>query len=100
MLDPWFNRDKAKYYRKWLFWKFLESSVVRDARGMIYTCDEEGRLAPESFKPYHCGKELVLSLGVSRPPDRGSVAGAFTRDHNELKGQKRSEERRVGKECR
>ena len=88
MLDPWFNRHRAKYYRKWLFWKFLESDAVRHARAMIYTCDEEGRLAPESFQPYQCGEELVLNLGVSRPPERASVAGAFTHDRSELKGEK------------
>jgi glycosyltransferase involved in cell wall biosynthesis len=88
MLDPWFNREKVKYYRKWLFWKLLESGAVSHARAMIYTCDEEGRLAPDAFKPYRCKEGLVLNLGVGRPPERASVAGAFTRIHPELAGEK------------
>jgi glycosyltransferase involved in cell wall biosynthesis len=84
MLDPWFNSEKAKYYRKWLFWKLLESRAVSHARAMIYTCAEERRLAPAAFEPYRCREELVLNLGVARPPERASVAGAFTRIHPEL----------------
>lgn len=67
MLDPWFkHRYPLKHYKKWLFWPWTEYRVLRDARAVIFTCDEERRLARESFWLYRC-TERVGTVGVRGP---------------------------------
>jgi glycosyltransferase involved in cell wall biosynthesis len=68
MLDPWFQQNyPLKHLKKCLYWRFGEYRVLRDARAVLFTSDEERRLARKSFRPYHC-RELVTTLGTSAPP--------------------------------
>ena len=67
MLDPWFKRTyPLKHLKKWLYWPWGEYRVLRDARAVIFTSDEERRLARESFWLYRC-REMVAPLGVETP---------------------------------
>lgn len=67
MLDPWFKRVyPLKHFKKLLYWPWAEYRVLRDARAVCFTCEEERRLARQSFRRYRC-VERVVSLGV-RPP--------------------------------
>lgn len=67
MLDPWFKHHyPLKHYKKWLFWPWTEYRVLRDARAVIFTCDEERRLARESFWLYRCN-ERVGTVGIHGP---------------------------------
>ena len=71
MLDPYFQRApgrRAKAVRNWLYWKAAEGAVVNDATGVLFTCEEERRLAREPFRPYRPRRELVVGLGVEEPP--------------------------------
>jgi glycosyltransferase involved in cell wall biosynthesis len=71
MLDPWFQRAsdrKLKALRNWLYWKVIENRLVNNADGLLFTCEQERRLAHEPFSPYHPRKELVVGLGVESPP--------------------------------
>jgi glycosyltransferase involved in cell wall biosynthesis len=71
MLDPYFQRAKGrklKAIRNWIYWKFIEGFVINEADGVLFTCDEEQRLAMEPFRPYSPKKEIVVGLGVTRPP--------------------------------
>lgn len=69
MLDPWFKRaHPLKHLKKWLYWPGGEYRVLRDARAVFFTCDEERRLARESFWLYRC-REAVANLGLAEPPD-------------------------------
>jgi glycosyltransferase involved in cell wall biosynthesis len=69
MLDPWFKRHyPVKHLKKCVFWWLAEYSVLRDARAVLFTCEEELRLARESFRPYRC-VERVVPLGTSGPPE-------------------------------
>ena len=69
MLDPWFRRAyPGKHIKKWLYWQLVERHVVRDAAAVIFTCEEERRLARQSFSPYHC-VERVVNYGTSGAPD-------------------------------
>ncbi len=68
MLDPWFKRTyPLKHLKKWLYWPWAEYRVLRDARAVIFTSEEERRLARESFWFYRA-REEICPLGVEAPP--------------------------------
>ena len=67
MLDPWFRRAyPLKHVKKWVYWQLCERHVLRDAAAVFFTCDEERRLAQQSFRPYTC-TERVVAYGTARP---------------------------------
>jgi glycosyltransferase involved in cell wall biosynthesis len=64
MLDPWFNTAyPLKTVFKSIFWRLFEHRVLRDARGVMFTCEEERRLARASFAPYRA-REFVVGYGT------------------------------------
>jgi glycosyltransferase involved in cell wall biosynthesis len=66
MLDPWFKRAyPLKHLKKWLYWPWAEYRVLRDAAAVLFTCEEERRLAHESFWLYRAN-ERVVPLGIAR----------------------------------
>lgn len=68
MLDPWFNRAyPLKYIKKLLYWPWAEYRVLRDAAAVLFTSEEERRLARESFPLYRC-REVVVNYGTGAPP--------------------------------
>jgi glycosyltransferase involved in cell wall biosynthesis len=89
MLDPWFKRTyPLKHFKKLLYWPWAEYRVLRDARAVLFTCDEERRLARESFGLYRA-KEVVVSYGTPGP--RGDAAvqrEAFLSLFPQLRGQR------------
>ena len=67
MLDPWFKRTyPLKHIKKWIYWHLAERKVVRDASSMLFTCETEMRLAPQSFRmpPWHAA---VVPYGAEMP---------------------------------
>ena len=67
MLDPWFNRTyPLKHIKKLLYWPWAEYRVLRDAAAVLFTSEEERRLARESFSPYKA-KEIVVNYGTAAP---------------------------------
>jgi glycosyltransferase involved in cell wall biosynthesis len=67
MLDPWFKRTyPLKHAKKWLYWPWGEYRVLRDAKAVLFTCEEERDLARESFWLYKA-REVVVGLGTSSP---------------------------------
>jgi glycosyltransferase involved in cell wall biosynthesis len=78
MLDPWFkNQYPIKHLKKMLFWWFRQGRILRDARAVCFTTDEERRLARGTFRPYRCN-EVVTGLGVAEPPpDTDAQKNAF-----------------------
>lgn len=67
MLDPWFRRAyPLKHVKKWIYWQLCERWVLRDAAAVLFTCEEERRLARESFWPFRCC-ERVVSYGTAAP---------------------------------
>jgi glycosyltransferase involved in cell wall biosynthesis len=89
MLDPWFAKAyPKKHFVKSLFWKLFERQVLRDARGVLFTCEEEKQLAPLSFSPYEC-REFVVGYGtqdILGDPDEQRAA--FFRKVPEARGRK------------
>ncbi len=71
MLDPWFKRRyPLKHLKKWLYWPWGEYRVLRDARGVLFTCEEERLQAGQSF-PLYRAREIVVSYGTPGPPAGG-----------------------------
>ena len=69
MLDPWFKRTyPLKHLKKWLYWPWGEYRVLRDATGVLFTCQAERRLARQSFWLYRCN-ERVVNFGTPGPGD-------------------------------
>lgn len=67
MLDPWFKRQyPLKHVKKWLYWPWAEYRVLRDARAVLFTCEEERLLARQSFWLYRC-REHVVNYGTRAP---------------------------------
>ena len=67
MLDPWFKRAyPRKHLKKLLYWVWAESRVLRDAAAVLFTSEEERRLARESFPFYRC-REVVVNYGTAAP---------------------------------
>jgi len=68
MLDPWFNRTyPLKRFKKQLYWWLAEMHVLRHAAAVLFTCEEERRLARTAFKPWRC-REVVVNYGCAAPP--------------------------------
>jgi glycosyltransferase involved in cell wall biosynthesis len=65
MLDPWFKKTyPLKHLKKWLYWPCGEYRVLRDAKQVFFTTEEEKLLARHSFWLYQCN-EQVLSYGTA-----------------------------------
>lgn len=89
MLDPWFKDNyPLKHLGKWLYWPWTDYRVLRDAKSVIYTCEEEKEQAHKSFWLYKA-KEIVASLGIAPPPvDEESVESEFYLKYPRLRGKK------------
>ena len=89
MLDPWFKRQyPLKHAKKWLYWPWAEYRVLRDAHAVLFTCEQERRLARESFWLYRCN-ERVVSLGIAPPPgDPARQRELFLHRFPELSGKR------------
>lgn len=68
MLDPWFKHTyPLKHLKKWLYWPWAEYRILRDAKAVLFTCEEEKILARRSFWLYQCN-EIVVNYGTAKPP--------------------------------
>ena len=67
MLDPSIRQTyPIKHIKKWLYWQLIERRILRDARAVLFTCQEERRLARKTFPFYQCN-ERVIAYGAARP---------------------------------
>jgi glycosyltransferase involved in cell wall biosynthesis len=85
MLDPWFKRTyPLKHLKKSLYWPWAEYRVLRDARRVLFTTEEERLLARESFRLYRANEEVV-AFGTRPPPDDShTLRDAFLAKYPEL----------------
>ena len=66
-LDPWFEQQyPGKHAKKSLYWRLSEHRSLRDARAVLFTCEEERRLARVSFAPFDVAENIVR-IGVEEP---------------------------------
>lgn len=67
MIDPWFKRTyPLKHLKKWLYWFWADYRTLRDATAVLFTCEEERRLARQSFWLYRVD-EFVINYGTNGP---------------------------------
>jgi glycosyltransferase involved in cell wall biosynthesis len=67
MLDPWFQRAyPRKHFKKMIYWKLGGHKILRDARAVAFTTEEEMRLAQNSFLPWRA-RSVISPLGVPLP---------------------------------
>jgi glycosyltransferase involved in cell wall biosynthesis len=87
MLDPYFKHAHPwKHVKKWLFWPWADYRVLRDASAVLFTTEEERRLARQSFWLYSA-REVVVNLGIAQPSgDPDAQREAFYALHPDLRG--------------
>lgn len=67
MLDPWFKKTyPLKHLKKWLYWPLIEYRILRDARKVCFTTQNEASLAKQSFWLYKA-QEVITPLGIKAP---------------------------------
>ena len=67
MLLPWYNqRYPLSYLKKIIYWLAVEYRVLRDAKAVLFACEQERLLAGQTFWPYRC-REAVVSYGTAPP---------------------------------
>jgi glycosyltransferase involved in cell wall biosynthesis len=86
MLDPWFKRTyPLKHLKKWLYWPWATYRLLRDARVVLFTSEEERLQARQSFWLYRA-EEQVVAYGTNAPPDNAAeLRENFLAAHSELR---------------
>jgi len=88
MLDPWFKRAyPLKHLKKLLYWPWGEYRVLRDAAAVLFTSEEERRLARQSFGLYRCN-EVVVNYGTAAPADLEGARRVFFEAFPKLRDQR------------
>lgn len=89
MLDPWFKQTyPRKHLKKWLYWPWADYRVLRDARSVLFTSEEERTQARRSFWLYRA-RERVVAYGTGSPPtDSGELRDRFLDAHPRLRGRR------------
>jgi glycosyltransferase involved in cell wall biosynthesis len=89
MLDPWFKHAyPIKHLKKWLYWPWADYRVLRDARAVLFTCEEERLLARQSFWLYKA-REVVVAFGTTSPPaESHRLRELFLASHAALRGKR------------
>lgn len=68
MLDPWFKHHyPLKHLKKSFYWPFAEYWVLKDAKVVLFTSEEERLLSFQSFPIYECN-QMVIGYGAASPP--------------------------------
>lgn len=89
MLDPWFKKNyPLKHLKKSLYWPWADYKVIRDAKAVLFTCEEERILARQSFRQYKCN-EVVVAFGTrAAPADAIRLSEYFMNRRPELRGKR------------
>ncbi len=89
MLDPWFKATyPLKHLKKWLYWPWADYRVLRDARAVLFTCEEERSVSRHSFWLYSAS-ERVVAFGTSTPPsDSSTLQQGFLDTYPHLRGRR------------
>lgn len=86
MLDPWFKHAyPLKHLKKWLYWPWADFRVLRDAKAVLFTCEEEMRLATLSFWLYKANSKVVKYGAVRPPADADRVREVFYSEYPTLR---------------
>jgi glycosyltransferase involved in cell wall biosynthesis len=89
MLDPWFRSTyPLKHLKKAVYWRVGGHKVIRDARAVFFTSEEEKRLAGQSFRPYQCNAGTVGFGTTGATGSAVELRRAFLEAFPELMGKK------------
>ena len=82
MMDPWFRQEyPIKHLAKQIYWTLAEGRVLRDAREVLFTSEEEKVRARSAFKWHHYNERIVLlgtaDPGVDSSAQRAAFSAAF-----------------------
>jgi glycosyltransferase involved in cell wall biosynthesis len=73
MLAPWLaRRNLLTYLKKIIYWIAIEFRVLRDAKAVLFVCEQERLLARRAFWPYRC-HEVIVSYGTAPPQESASA---------------------------
>jgi glycosyltransferase involved in cell wall biosynthesis len=86
MLDPWSRRaHPLKYFKKLAYWLAIERSTLQRAQAVLFTSEEEARLAPGFFDSLNW-RPIVVGNGVAEPPVQDARQTIGFRDKYGLAG--------------
>ncbi|WP_456313305.1 glycosyltransferase [Pseudomonas shirazensis] len=92
MLDPYFQKAperKWKALRNEIVWSLIEKKCINEANIILFTCEEEMRLAATTFKGYKPLKTVNVGLGIQPPPENtDSFKEAFYNECPKIKSKK------------
>ena len=71
-----------------MYWPWAEYRVLRDAKAVLFTCEEERLLARKSFFLYRCNEQVVSYGTATSTEDPAVCKAAFFDRHPELKGKR------------
>jgi len=89
MLDPWFaTKYPVKNAIKQILWRINEGVLVNRASHVVFTCEEERRLARQGFRPWRA-RELVTTYGTADAPAETAAQHSAFRDSVPALGDRR-----------
>ena len=89
MLDPWFKREyPRKHLKKWFYWPWSDYRVLRDAKAVLFTSEEEKLQARKSFWLYRARERVVAYGTKAPPPDTPALRERFLSAHPRLRGRR------------
>ncbi|MGA3170684.1 MAG: glycosyltransferase [Chthoniobacteraceae bacterium] len=79
MLDPWFAADRARHFKKHLYWHAVEKRILHRSRALLFTSEQEMSRAPLTFgAPWRAAH--LMPLGIpDPPPDADTQRESFLR---------------------
>ncbi len=86
MMAPWFRKYWLKHRVKEIYWRLAEGRVLRDARSVLFTTEQEMVDARGVFGG-HTYREHIAQIGTTDPPqEKGQQRDAFVRTYPWLDG--------------
>ena len=75
MLDPWFKKSyPVKHLKKQLYWMLAERQVLEGARAVVFTSENESRLAKATFRPEANYQPRIVPLEYPKRPRSRTIA--------------------------
>jgi glycosyltransferase involved in cell wall biosynthesis len=89
MLDSWFKHEyPLKHLKKYVYWFLALYPVLKNAKAVLFTCEEEKLLAREAFWPYKVN-EVVVNYGTTiTAVAKNSKPSDFYNEYPELEGKR------------
>jgi glycosyltransferase involved in cell wall biosynthesis len=66
LLPGYTERYTISYLKKIIYWLAVEYRVLRDAKAVLFVCEQERLLAGQTFRPYRCCEQVVC-YGTAPP---------------------------------